>query len=151
MEIYFKSRRNHNLTFLIKLWALNCFIAIAGIILASLFFKVFSSQSPFLFGLIFIGFSCWVDIAQKDRINEITIDSMNRMIYYQYYDINEGQVKKSFSFDGGRIKILKNEIYFFEGKKNTFSISKAKDGFDSNMLDEIKKSLEAITRPVSLS
>ena len=76
---------------------------------------------------------------------------MNRMIYYQYYDINEGQVEKSLPFDGTKIKILKNKIYFFKGKKNTVWISKAKDGFDTATLEEIKKSLEVITRPLGLS
>ena len=149
MRICYKSQRHHNLSYLLKLWVWKLLFVVVCFITVKYIFQVFSNQSGLYFAIILWGLTSWIDIAQKDRINDITIDTINRVIIFSYYDINEGQVEKSFSFDEGRIKISKHEIYFYAGRKKTFWISKAKDGFDTNTFEQIKVSLEALTSPVA--
>ncbi len=147
MFIDFQSQRHHNLAFLFKQWAFHILISITAFYLVTYVLRGnFSFPPYFLIGFLFI--TTWIDLARQDRINKISIDSSNGFIHFNYYDINEGQVKKTFSFGETRIKITRSEIYFFAGRKETFIISKTKDGFDKRTLREIRETLENLTSPV---
>lgn len=147
MSIEFYSPRHHNLSFLLKRWtAYTIILIIVSFLLKFLLHGEYSLATPF--SLFFISLMLWIDLAREDRVNKFSIDRTKLLIHFNYYDINQGQVKKSFSFKGTRIKITRSEIYFFAGRKETFIISKAKDGFDKKTMNEIRETLENLTSPV---
>jgi hypothetical protein len=156
----YKSQRHNNLGYLLRLWLLNCLVLVAGLLLLGyLFPSLFSYSTSFwLFIVPILSISSWIDLAQKDRINEIIIDGPNRLITFKYYDINEAQKEKSLSFDQTKIKVSDKkslfgnviEVYFFTGRRNIFYVSRSKDGFSFETMNEIKTYLEAVTNPINV-
>jgi hypothetical protein len=149
MAICLKSERHNNLKYLIRLWLFNVFLFAAGLLISYYLFNFFSSHSGFLLLLAFLSIRTWINIAQEDRVNEISIDRLDETIILKYYDINEGQVEKEFSFNELKVRLYKRTLYFYAGKKGQFSISKSKDGFSKESVEQIKSFLERITKPVT--
>jgi hypothetical protein len=148
MNIYLRSERHNDLNYILRLWLSDILLFAAGLLIANYFFNFFSSLSSFLMLITFLSVSTWINIAQQDRVNEISIDTLGESVTLRYYDINQGQVEKKFSFNELKVRLSKRTLYFSAGKKGQFSISKSKDGFSKESVQEIESFLERITKPV---
>lgn len=87
-------------------------------------------------------------------MNRISIDTINKKIAVQYYDIYHGQHEKEFLFSELRVRIRKSKMKWWSSslsielinkKVGNFSISKEKDGFSPKVLEELSKTLESLT------
>jgi hypothetical protein len=148
MNIYLRSERHNDLNYILRLWLSDILLFAAGLLITNYFFNFFSSLSSFLMLITFLSVSTWINIAQQDRVNEISIDTLGESVTLRYYDINQGQVEKKFSFNELKVRLSKRTLYFSAGKKGQFSISKSKDGFSKESVQEIESFLERITKPV---
>jgi hypothetical protein len=75
-------------------------------------------------------------------------------VSFKYYDIYDGQVFKTYPFDALRLEIIKSkkswlfqtiEINFMIGKREVMSLSRSKDGFSVQDLNNLATTLDALT------
>jgi hypothetical protein len=100
----------------------------------------------------------FIQLCQQDRVKEIIIYTDLKEFSFKYYDINEGQVFKTYSFETLRLQISRTktklpflepiEINFLVGRWEVMSLSKSKDGFSSRDLNSLVTELNALTSPV---
>ena len=115
-----------------------------------------NSSYWFLF-LPFYSLLSFIQLCQQDRVNEIIIYTDFKEVSFKYYDINEGQVYKTYSFETLRLQISKTkrtfrflrpiEINFLVGRWEVMSLSKSKDGFSTQDLDSLSSALNVLTTP----
>jgi hypothetical protein len=92
----------------------------------------------------------------KNRIQEIGIDGNNRKILIRHYNMDEGFITTTHSFDHLQVRIREPinllgkttiSIEILAPKKRYFKISHHKDGFTDDSLENLKMELESLTRP----
>ena len=154
--IMFRSQRQNDIKTVVKNWVINTVLYCAFLIVAGFIFPQFSHSNSFwYFGLPFISLYLFIGSAQNDYINEIIVDSKNKKIRFNYYDINLGQTQKIVDFIDARIKIVDRKssrdpitIHFYKVRSEIVSVSKPKDGFALETLKELQVLLESITSPI---
>jgi hypothetical protein len=159
--ITYKSERINNGASIFKRWLVYTLV-ISIPVLASLLFPKLnlidqSSQVSWIIFVVLFSIQELISLFQQDTINEISIDTDNKKLILQYYDANKGQVKKKLFFENLQVKLNRiiwirnadiNSIYFFNGKREMFEISKYKDGFSTSSLNDISRVLESLTQPL---
>jgi hypothetical protein len=150
----FNSAQANTRSFILKKWLVNSFVFLVGI-------------SVLLFtGLIRINTSWFLAIAMlvadlvsqfsKNRIKQIGIDENNRKVVIRYYNMDEGHVTTTHSFDRLQVRIREPiswlgkstiSIEILAPKKHYFKISHQKDGFTDDSLENLKMELETLTSP----
>jgi hypothetical protein len=157
--IWYRSKRHNNFSYIIKKWLLQTLLLI-GILLVIDYFLIrpnlVNSSYWFLF-LPFYSLLSFIQLCQQDRVNEIFIDTDFKEVSFKYYDINEGQVFKTYSFETLRLQISNTkrtlrflkpiEINFLVGRWEVMSLSKSKDGFSTQDLDNLASALNVLTTP----
>jgi hypothetical protein len=96
-------------------------------------------------------------LAQEDRLNQVSIDTANQKIHFDYYNIYEGKGVLTLAFETLRIEIDTSKItwlfnpitiYFLKNKMEVFKATKWKDGFSLDTLNDMRLTLESLTSPV---
>jgi len=151
--IVFKSKKKNTLKTIIRKWTISALIFCIMAFVVNWFFPEFiQHRSPWYFIISIFLLSHFIDLAQEDYINEITIDEENRKIIFQYYDINRGQTEITLDFETTRLRIDKKKsgstIHFFNERSEIMFVSKSKDGFTTETLSALQRLLESITSSI---
>lgn len=102
----------------------------------------------------FILVNYYYRVTRLSYINEINIDTENRIIRFSCYRFSTGTKEFTKPFDEVKIEVVqylfprksRNPIiYFFKNKPGDFYLSAAKDGFSRKTMNEIAALLTALT------
>ena len=158
--IWYKSQRHNNFSYILRKWLLQILLLIGILLLIDYLLvrpKLVNSSYWYIF-IPFFSLLNFIQLCQQDRVNEIIIDTDFKEVSFKYYDINEGQVFKTYSFETLRLQISRTktklpflepiEINFLVGRWEVMSLSKSKDGFSSRDLNSLVTELNALTSPV---
>jgi hypothetical protein len=162
---WFKSQRHNNFRYIVREWAITTLTISAPLLLDILMPELdLVNRSYWYYFIPAFSFFRFIGLCQLDRVNEIVIDTNLREVSFKYYDINEGEVWKSYPFETLRLKISPNKlnwlsnkmswlfepltIYFLKGRQEVMSISKSKDGFSMETLESLKRTLEELTSTI---
>jgi hypothetical protein len=154
----FKSQRHNKFRYIMRSWVAEALILSTPVLLNLLFSWLHVGDKLFWYmflpTFLIIRF---IALCLDDRVNEIIVDTNLRAISFKYYNINEGQVLKSYPFEAIRLDIVVERtlwgpkpitIYFLKGKREVMSVSKMKDGFSMETLENLKLNLQDLTSPV---
>jgi hypothetical protein len=154
----FKSQRHNDFRCIMRLWLVEALIVSTPLLLNLLFpWLHIGSRLYWYIFLPTVLIMRFIGLCLDDRVNEIIIDTNLRAISFKYYDVNQGQVLKSYPFEAIRLDIVVGRtlwgpkpitICFLKGKREVMSVSKTKDGFSMETLEDLKLSLQSLTSPV---
>jgi hypothetical protein len=157
--LIYKSNRVNGRKYVLRQWLLVTLVISIPLIIDILAPSInLINNSFFYYYLPLISLSQLLSLFQKDRINEIVIDTYRQTVSIKYYDVHKGVVRKTFSFKDLKVKILTTQktlltdpfnITLFGANKETFEISRSKDGFTTQTMRELVQKLESLTSPVS--
>jgi hypothetical protein len=89
----------------------------------------------------------------RDAINEIIIDSSNRTLQVNYYNVLQGQQEERYSLIEIKVDVEENrkkevqEINVYIKNGNDFVLRRDKDNFNQQDLESLKELLYSITSP----
>lgn len=127
-----------------------------------LFIASFFKKTPFnnsyylVLGTVF--FMYLLDEIRKDRFSEITIDTENKKIVFLYKSVFSEKKQKMLPFENAKVEIRKTSankfllrkvsitLYFLKNKLEICELNTTKDGFSTESLSLICKTLENITQ-----
>ena len=152
---WYKSHRHNDFRYIFRQWLITTLLVFIPIFIDIIFPQVnFINRSNWYVIISVLSITTLIRLCQEDRVNEIIVDPEFREITFKYYDINEGQVWKSYPFEQIRLQISKNKmpwvfepvnICFFIGRSEIMSVSKSKDGFSVQVLESLSRTLEDLT------
>src|SRR5215212_1549364 len=144
---WYKSQRHNNFRYIFRQWLITTLTISTPLLIDFLLPQLHLVNRSFWYMFIpAFSFFSFIGLCQEDRVNEIIVDTEFREITFKYYDINEGQVWKSYPFEEIRLQISTDKmswlfepvtIYFLKGKREVMSISKSKDGFSIETLENL--------------
>jgi hypothetical protein len=100
-----------------------------------------------------------IDAVGTDRLYQVSIDAAQQQITLFYKSLFSGAKRMILPFEKANLEINKVNpkwswlgepvtLYFLQGKKEVFKITKGKDGFSVDSLNLIYKTIEEIPLPV---
>jgi hypothetical protein len=154
--IWYRSKRQNDFSNLMKQWLLQVALLVCIPVIIKLLFPKHDllNHSYWYLLLPFLSLTHFIQLCLPDRVNEIIIDMDFKEVSFKYYDIYDGQVFKTYPFDALRLEIIKSkkswlfqtiEINFMIGKREVMSLSRSKDGFSVQDLNNLATTLDALT------
>jgi hypothetical protein len=102
-----------------------------------------------------------LDETSKERLIEISFDTYSKQVLFIYKTLLSAPRQKTLEFENARLEIAQNKsnwtwwltepltLYFLENKTEVFEIKNSKDGFSTDKLKEISKTVEKLSLPIS--
>ncbi|HTE32266.1 MAG TPA: hypothetical protein VK666_17920 [Chryseolinea sp.] len=139
----------------------NIFVTLCVVLVPAVYSWVFSytfdnRAYPYVAACIFL--SSFIREASRNRLSKMEIDNSERRIIFFFSNLFSRPKTSMLSFNEARIEINESKsvwrrkslrIFFLKNKMEVFEVSKNKDGFTVDSLEEIRRVVENIPLPVS--